>query len=136
MTRRSRSGFTLIELMIVIAIIAVLAAIAFPAYLNYAAKARISNAVGSLAGEKIKIGLNWQDGVALCDGVAEDARLSCDDGAILVGDNMGAASPDTQVRVTPTFPASGSGGRIAWECEVVTSPVAGYVGDDCDELTP
>jgi len=43
MNRRSR-GFTLIEVMIVVAIIAILAAIAFPAYTSYTARGHVSQA--------------------------------------------------------------------------------------------
>jgi type IV pilus assembly protein PilA len=45
-------GFTLIELMIVVAIIAVLAAIALPAYQNYVARAQISAALADIKGGK------------------------------------------------------------------------------------
>ena len=136
---RRQTGFTLIELMIVVAIVSILAAIAFPAYLSYTSKTKISNAVGSLAGERIKIGTNWNDGLTgadLCDGVAEDARLDCQSGAVLLGDNMSMAASDTQIRVTPICPTGGQADRITWDCVVMASPIAGYVTDPCDLLTP
>ncbi len=46
--RGNRSGFTLVELMIVVAIIGVLAAMAIPAFTRYVRKARTSEAVGEL----------------------------------------------------------------------------------------
>lgn len=46
---RSRRGFTLVELMVVIVIVALLAAIAVPLYINYVKDARRSEAAGALA---------------------------------------------------------------------------------------
>lgn len=54
---RSKKGFTLIELMIVVAIIGVLAAVAIPAYSGYVKRARmteLSNAMGAVASAAVE----------------------------------------------------------------------------------
>ena len=53
--RKVQQGFTLIELMIVVAIIGILAAIAVPAYQDYTAKAQISDGLMVSAGWKTPI---------------------------------------------------------------------------------
>ena len=50
-----KQGFTLIELMIVVAIIAILAIIAIPAYSNYTTKAKLSEVVGAGSGLKTDV---------------------------------------------------------------------------------
>ena len=52
---KKQSGFTLIELMIVVAIIAILAAIALPAYQTYTKKARFSEVVVATSAVKTQL---------------------------------------------------------------------------------
>ena len=56
-------GFTLIELMIVVAIIGILAAIASPAYQDYLSKSQISEALKLVSGLKTNIIINNQNGM-------------------------------------------------------------------------
>jgi len=52
---RKQSGFTLIELMIVIAILAILMAIAIPAYQNYTIRTRVSECLNATAPAKLAV---------------------------------------------------------------------------------
>ncbi len=64
---KKAQGFTLIELMIVVAIIGILAAIALPAYQTYTAKARFSEVVNATGGVKTAIEVCAQTNGAMTD---------------------------------------------------------------------
>ncbi len=72
MHKQNQKGFTLIELMIVVAIIGILAAIALPAYQNYVKKARFS--------EVLSIGDSYKTAVSLCND-SLGTLTGCDAGA-------------------------------------------------------
>jgi type IV pilus assembly protein PilA len=72
-TQKAQQGFTLIELMIVVAIIGILAAVAIPAYQDYTIKAKIANAITSVDSLKTA--------VALCIQEAGGVETTCSGGS-------------------------------------------------------
>ena len=108
---KRNQGFTLIELMIVVAIIGILAAIALPAYQDYTAKAKGSNAVASLGGQKIKVAEAYAtSGTLGCTDTAGTAIPDCTGNGVLSLTYEGITAT-----MTPTAPAAGSG-NITWVC--------------------
>ena len=72
--KKAEAGFTLIELMIVVAIIGILAAVAIPNYQNYTAKSKFSAALSEVSGGKVGFDAKLNDGEAVAK--PEDVGLS------------------------------------------------------------
>lgn len=96
--RQGRRGFTLTEVMIVVAVIAILAAVAFPSYTDYIRRGKISQATSQLAVERVRLEQLYQNtrnygSTATACGVIpvppsdSSFTFSCDWGA--VGTNQG-----------------------------------------------
>ncbi|MDX7922709.1 prepilin-type N-terminal cleavage/methylation domain-containing protein [Aeromonas media] len=98
---KKQSGFTLIELMIVVAIVAILAAIALPAYQNYTKKAKMTEVAAATG--------NYKSAIEVC---VQTKGTSC----VLANIQSGAV---TQGNITTTV---AGGGANAWT--VTSAPTA------------
>ncbi|MCL5041500.1 MAG: pilin [Gammaproteobacteria bacterium] len=72
---KAQKGFTLIELMIVVAIIGILAAIALPAYQDYTARAKVSEVLLSMSQCRTSVTEVFQSGMTLP--AADNANWGC-----------------------------------------------------------
>jgi len=122
---RRQSGFTLIELMITVAIVAILAAVALPAYQNYTVRARVAEGLGLAASAKLQVadiassGVNSPDGYGngfgpLGDGDSAPATKNVE--TVVINDIQGYIDIDYTpaagggvLRLVPAFTAHSTG---------------------------
>ncbi len=128
MNVKNTKGFTLIELMIVIAIIAILAAIALPAYQDYTVRARVSElavmagAMKNSVGEAIENNSGAFAPRDVCAGLGAStattnmASHTCDSATGEIAVTGSALAKDTVLTFTPTIAAAGSSVGTTWAC--------------------
>jgi len=137
--KKLQQGFTLIELMIVVAIIGILAAIAVPAYQDYTLRSRVSEGASLAAATRTAVDVTFAEGTPLVSIPTTMSSMGLSNAGSYTGKYVSSISLDTDGRVVITLKtvkelgtASGGvfvyrptnqGGNLSWAVSERTLPV-------------
>lgn len=121
---KRQQGFTLIELMIVVAIVGILAAVAIPAYQDYSVRARVAEGLGLAAAAKTAIAETYQSLNVTSDFDTKSGYVwtgttdNVSDVAVASGGTITVTFDSTidsgaTITFAPTFT---SGAPVEWDC--------------------
>ncbi len=127
--KKMQKGFTLIELMIVVAIIGILAAIAIPAYQDYTTRAKITEAVNAMAPAKTSVAEFYVSQGSMPVNAAA-AGFSTDIGSKFVRSVTYARTSTTVGRLTVVITGTVGGGTAA--AETILMDATGTPGQNVD----
>ena len=133
--KKMQQGFTLIELMIVVAIIGILAAIALPAYQDYTIRAKVSEGVIAASAVKATVSENLSNLPAAnsCDGVDSPQTIGLTTITCTAGDptTVGVSVATGINAVTVTFNLVGdlTATGVTWNCNNPSDQT--YVPAEC-----
>ena len=137
--KRLQKGFTLIELMIVVAIIGILAAVALPAYQDYTIRAKVSELVLAASGFKTTIAEKAQADATLTNsavGITVTATGKVTGGSVTNNGNiliLGSAATTSvgtavSVRLVPTYQTDG---KLTWACSTGSTALFKFMPAEC-----